>query len=68
MIKNVLHPFDTGDFTCVAVNTIGMDNKTVHLDIYGKCGLCKQFHERFKCKFYTVEFEFALVGVITLCS
>ena len=38
MIKNVFHPFDTGDFTCVAVNTIGMDNKTVHLDIYGKCG------------------------------
>lgn len=37
MIKNVFHPFDTGEFTCVAVNSVGMDNKTVYLDIYGKC-------------------------------
>ena len=49
MIKNVFHPFDTGEFTCIAVNTFGMDNKTVRLEIYGNyCWLVRTISRIFK--------------------
>ena len=36
VIKKAFHPFDTGVFTCVAMNSAGTDNKTVTLDIHGR--------------------------------
>lgn len=36
VIKKALHPFDSGVFTCVAINSAGTDNKTVTLDIHGR--------------------------------
>ena len=38
-IRNALHPFDDGDFTCVASNTAGVDNRTVTLDVHGKLNI-----------------------------
>ena len=35
-IKNVFHPFDSGNFTCIARNAAGEDTKTVTLAVHGK--------------------------------
>ena len=35
MIMSAYHPFDSGDFTCVASNAVGKDTKTVTLDVHG---------------------------------
>lgn len=42
VIKKAFHPFDTGVFTCVAMNSAGTDNKTVTLDIHEKPVLNKK--------------------------
>ena len=36
IIRNVVHPFDSGNFTCVVKNIAGKDTETVTLDVHGK--------------------------------
>ncbi|XP_022801625.1 vascular endothelial growth factor receptor 2-like [Stylophora pistillata] len=47
VIKKAFHPFDSGIFTCVAINSAGTDNKTVTLDIHEKPLLNKKNHTDF---------------------
>ena len=35
-IKNVFHPFDSGNFTCVVSNAAGVDTKTITVDVLGE--------------------------------
>ena len=46
-IKNVFHPFDSGNFTCIVRNAAGEDTKTVILAVYGESVnlLCYSFKE-----------------------
>lgn len=42
IIRNVVHPFDSGNFTCVVKNIAGKDTETVTLDVHEKPVLNKK--------------------------
>lgn len=46
IIRNAFHPFDSGDFTCVASNAVGEDSRTVSLDVHGKSANLSSYIKR----------------------